>query len=243
MAFIETRVPQPFTNRDGLITLPDLSKGLLIDLDADTVAGTTVSAWQSTGSNPITLNTLPSSTMNHPTIPGTRVNGHKVVQFSGNHGLRASDTSTILPVGAAGSAVIAAQWEPGGNNGSLISTGAPSPEYRGVRFFNGYFTSGVSTSAGSGNVSLPTTSPGWSFHAYVVRWDEDGTKLDSTRGVSAHSPLVAGALNGLTVGSSRVGGDPFAGKIGKIQIYDRALTDTEVNAALFSMSQRYAISV
>lgn len=243
MAFIETRVPQPFTNQEGLIALPDLSKGLLIDLDADTVAGTTVSAWQSTGSNPIALNTLASSTMNYPTIPGTLVNGHQVVQFSGNHGLRASDTSTILPVGAAGSAVIAAQWEPGGSDGSLISTGASSPEYRGARFYEGFFTSGVSTSAGGGNVSLPTASPGWSFHAYVVRWDADGTKLDSTLGVSAHSPLVAGALNGLTVGSSRVGGDPFTGKIGKIQVYDRALTDTEVNVALFSMSQRYGISV
>lgn len=243
MAFIETRVPQPFTNRDGLIALPDLSKGLVIDLDADTVAGTTVSAWQSTGSNTITLNTLPSSGMSFPTIPATTYNGHKVVQFSGNHGIRASDISTILPVGAAGSAVIAAQWEPGGSNGSLISTGGPSPEYRGARFYEGFFTSGVSTSAGGGNVSLPTTSPGWSFHAYVVRWDADGTKLDSTLGVATHSPLVAGALNGLTVGSSRIGGDPFTGKIGKIQIYDRALTDTEVDAALFSMSQRYVIGV
>lgn len=251
MAYIEIRTPQKFTNPEGLIALPDLTSGLLLDLDADTLTGdhgAEVSRWEAGGSYGAVLGTIAGSGygFTHPTLETNGPNGHQSVAFNGEQSIASGwgDPVMLAPNQPATAVVVYADRGSDRDGGRILSGQNPTEDYRNIRHYGRQFATRFryGTSPES-SAALPSDLVDGEWGVYVVRWGEGVGRVDASTGESATATGDVGSINGVFVGSTSGGQQTLKGSVARIQVFDREFSDTDTAAMLSHMGIRYGIPI
>lgn len=240
MAFLEMRVPQPFTNRSGLLEVPNTG-GAVIDLNADTITATNgeaVTSWASTGTNPLTLNQKWGTGISFPILRQDAVNGHNAVDFLGSHSIF-SESELILPAGQPSTYAMVVKMR---TSGRILSGYPADSNYRTVthRGTDIRIASQEVGEAVSANV-IPVDTPA-AWHVLIARWSADGNlTLMTSEGKQLTSPSSAGQALGVIIGSTSSGATPLDGQVARLSMWDRALTDLDCQSLMAKLRSEYAI--
>ena len=240
MAFLEIRVPQPFTNPSGLLKMPDTS-GAVIELNADTITaanGEEVTSWVSTGTNPLTLDQKWGAGIEFPILRQGAVNGHSAVDFLGSHSIF-SGSELVLPAGQPSTCAMVVKVR---TSGRILSGYPADSNFRAVTH------RGTDIQVRSQEVGGPITSstipldvPA-AWHVLIARWSADGNlTLMTSEGKQVTSPSSIGQALGVIIGSTSAGGTPLDGQVAWLSMWDRALTDMDCQSLMAKLRSEYAI--
>ena len=238
MAFINVKVPQPFTDTTNLLQIADISQGMIADWDADSLGSGAVSSWASSVSggqvlaSPISGSTAP--------IVGNGPNGHKAVTFNGSQSI--SGSSPLLPNGMPGTIIVVAKSDLADNTARLVSSSVDDAGYLYTRFRR----SGLqATSALTGEQTSAFTTTKASAGQWVVgvfRFSSLGVKVDSSLGDKASASGTVPNFSGYPIlGMSNSGSETLTGAIARVMVYDRELSDSSVASLMDAMRDTYGI--
>lgn len=234
------------------------------NVDAYTLVGTTISAswsidtpwawFRSTdgvfsGSNPATNlsfvsfwsdisgngRNIGASVGSQPLYRTNRVNGKPTVQFTNNtlmtNGSSISTAWTLLVVAVVNTNVGSAANNPVFGSNSAFSNGIPTPS------FGRNPTSGLAQIFSSGgSINGGTITIGTYFKAAAI-FNAASSKI-RLNGVNT----ISGNVGNYTFFTFRVGsGGAFLGEVAEILVFDRAMTDTEIQAIEGYFLSRYAL--
>ena len=238
MAFINVKVPQPFTDTTNLLQIADISQGMIADWDADSLGSGTVSSWASSVSSGQAL-ASPISGSTAPTV-GNGPNGHKAVAFNGSQSIAGS--SPLLPNGMPGTIVVVAKNDLADNTARLVSSSVDDSGY----FYTRFRLSGLqATSALTGGQTSAYTTSRASAGQWVVgvfRFSNTGVKVDSSLGDKTTSAGSVPNFSGYPIlGMSNSNNEPLTGAIARVMVYDRELSDTSVDSVMDAMRDTYGL--
>jgi hypothetical protein len=229
-------------------TEPDTIAGLQLWLDATNLnglsAGSAVDSWPDSSSSGHLV--TQTSTTNQPTYDPAALNGHPAVHFDGTNDYL-SLPANVVAGSQARTVVWVARPSETGNKG-LIDLGQGSttgsaflvtPEH-GVRVMGGnrLWNPGAPTTAPSIGVVIlngGTTTSNLSAWVNGIPLTPAGT---TSVQISTSGPGAVGAWS-----VSPVGPNNFAGDIGELLVYDRALSAVEREMLVQSLALKYGISI
>lgn len=239
MAFINVKVPQPFTDSTNLMPIVDISQGVIADWDADSLGSGTVSSWASSASGGQAL-TSPISGSTAPAV-GSGPNGHKAVTFNGSQSIAGS--SPLLPNGMPGTIIVVAKNDLASNTARLVSSSVDDAGY----FYTRFRLSGLqatSATPGSGQTSAFTTTKA-SAGQWVVgifRFSSSGIKVDSSLGDKASESGAVPNFSGYPIlGMSNANDETLTGAIARAMVYDRELSDASVTSVMDALRETYGV--
>ena len=242
MSYLEIRVPQKFTNPDGLIVVPRLDEGLVAEWSADTldgVDGAEVTTWSSSGERSLIADQRVGNGT-YPTLEANTINGHHAVAFNGSQGIRA--VGDIVPEG--GDVTIAATFRTDHQSvGYILDTDQADGSGRSVFILTDGHIFRSLASTGSARLSSGVAPRVGQWVSFVARFSGTTGRLIGTpmssEVVAADIPPVS--MADICFGTEYRGYSRFTGAIASVMIYDRHLSDVEASALLDVMSTRYGI--
>lgn len=240
MAFLEMRVPQPFTDPSGLLEVPNTS-GAVVDLNADTITaanGEEVTSWASTGTIPLTLNQKWGTGILFPILRQGAANGHNAVDFLGSHSIT-SDRELILPAGEPSTCAMVVKMR---TSGRILSGFPTDNNFRTVTHRGADIQVTSQEVGGPVRVStVPVDNPA-AWHILIARWSADGNlTLMTSEGKQLTSPNSMGQILGVIIGTTSAGGTPLDGQVARLSMWDRALTDMDCQSLMAKLRSEYAI--
>lgn len=246
MAFIEIRVPQKFTNPEGLLRIPDVTTGLKVDLSADTLTGaegSTVTQWQSSGSAPALLDRVVDSSTTLPTLTLDGPDGGRAVKFTGGQSISTGPGYIAAEEGQPATVVVVFRNDATDINQRILGVDVGGSSYRYLRVtrYQGVQAYSSTATAGEQQFSIQgiLTTGEWVIAA--VTYGESETTLRVFGKGTSSSPMALGAMTGLALGASPVGVEPMTGLIARVLIYDRPLGDFDADAIMSLLAKEYGI--
>lgn len=230
-----------------------ISSGLIQDLDADvgvTAAGSDVSAWANqaaSGGDDVVTNGG-----NPQLVAGP--NGHSAIDVTGPAKLAGSDAAAFDSImngnGHTWFAVVEAGTNAGTKN-AIFGTLTNSNPFSGVvAHVSGTVGNYMLRPASADFFVTGTTDISSGYHILVGRLGAGDGSINAeiftdspVADASGFAPILASTdSDPLTIGAERTGGsEDFDGKIARILIYDRPLSDAELNQTGFALGQAYGI--
>lgn len=238
MAFINVKVPQPFTDTTNLLQIADISQGMIADWDADSLGSGTVSSWASSVAGGQAL-ASPISGSTAPTV-GNGPNGHKAVTFNGSQSI--SGSSPLLPNGMPGTIIVVAKNDLADNTARLVSSSVDDAGF----FYTRFRLSGLQANASrvSGQTTAYTTSraAAGQWVIGVFRFSSLGVKVDSSLGDKASASGTVPNFSGYPIlGMSNSGSETLTGAIARVMVYDRELSDASVDSVMDALRDTYGL--
>lgn len=247
MSYIEIVVPGEFADTTGLLEVPDLTSGLLLDFDADTITGISdgdpISSWTSKGANTLTLSATAGETTK-PLFREAEINGHAALEFGGTNSIQGGSGVTIFASSTPSTQVVI--YRPTGEDTSekRLTAGVGSGGYRVVGDKEGrpYLRTSATGSGSTSNWYLDGDVDTW--RVVVGRWSPTTASLFTSFSNAVDTETVDEApLTGITIGTTGGGNSGFTGLITRAMYFERALTDVEVRALIDVLVVRYAIDL
>ena len=238
MAFINVKVPQPFTDTTNLLSIADISQGMIADWDADSLGSGTVSSWASSVSGGQVL-ASPISGSTAPTV-GNGPNGHKAVTFNGSQSIAGS--SPLLPNGMPGTIIVVAKNDLPDNTARLASSSVDDAGYFYTRFRRSGLQATSALTGGQTSAYTTTKAGAGQWVVGVFRFSNTGVKVDSSLGDKASASGTVPNFSGYPIlGMSNAGSETLTGAIARVMVYDRELSDSSVASAMDALRDTYGL--
>lgn len=233
-----------FPSGHPVSAIPDITTGLLLDYDADSLGaiGSSVSLWASSaGSMGAAANLTVSSSSKPVVVAGA--NGHKAVRF-------AAASSQYLRTALFGTAIglpltqVVVMRPSATSTASIISGNyTSSSSFIGIRRVSAGYEMGAGASSELVNGSMPDTT---GFHVITGRHGPSALlRVDTVlaQGVTGQAAPALANLPRITVGANSAANDQFlSADIAKILVYARALTTLDIASLHATLGATYGIA-
>lgn len=226
------------------IQIPDITTGLLLDYNADTLGaiGASVTAWASAAGSLGAAADLTVSSTSKPTVVAGP-NGHKAVQataassqylrtalFGSPIGLPLTQTIVVRPDSTSTGALI---------SGNFTSSSA----FAGIRRNSTGYDAGAGASGELANGSSADTT---GFHVVTIRHGASALlRVDKSEAFGATgqaAPTLANLPRVTLFANSAATSTFFSGAVARMLMFNRALTDADIASLHATLGAQYAVA-
>ncbi|KTS90661.1 hypothetical protein NS183_07695 [Microbacterium testaceum] len=233
-----------FTTDNPIYAIPDITTGLLLDYNADSLGsvGSSVTSWASSAGSLGAAANLTSGSSPRPTVVDGP-NGHKAVRFVASSSQYLMTALFGTPLSLPMTQVVILR--PAATSTASIVSGHydTAANYIGIRRVSSGYDAGAGASSEIVNGSSSDTS---AFHVVTARHGASGMlRVDTVKSNGATGQASASRANlpRVTIGADAAHTASFlSGDVARVLMFSRALTDADIASLHATLGATYGIA-